>query len=120
MTQSSATSKTQLRKANAQDKHDANVERMVVEGLMAHANGRRWVWLQISAAQVFQEGSSLDPYMMAFDKGRRAFGLRLLAMVTGHTPKHYLTMTRESADISAEPKSQLQEQEDDGNPNPDQ
>ncbi len=109
MTQTSATSLKQQRKAADQRKHDLNIERQVIEGLMAHANGRRWVWLQLVAANVFVEGASLDPYTMAYDKGRRTRGLDLLATVTKHTPAAYLTMTRENAPAA----NQLQQEQDD-------
>lgn len=116
MTQTSATSERQQNKAKERRARDVDIERRVIESLMVHAEGRRWVWLRIVDAQVFVEGSSLDPQRMAFDKGARAAGLALLAAVTRWAPRGYITMTTENAPGA----SQLQQEQDDDGHSSDQ
>jgi hypothetical protein len=65
--------------------------------LMADPRGRRLVWRQLAASRVFH--SSFDPTAMnmAFNEGRRAEGLRLLAQVHALCPDLYPTMMKENA-----------------------
>lgn len=64
--------------------------------LMADQRGRRIVWRQLAASRVFH--SSFDPAAMnmAFNEGRRAEGLRLLALVHALCPELYPTMMKEN------------------------
>lgn len=64
--------------------------------LMSSQRGRRIVWRQLSTSRVFH--SSFDPTAMnmAFNEGRRAEGLRLLAQIHALCPDHYATMMKES------------------------
>lgn len=65
--------------------------------LMSDQRGRRIVWRQLAASRVFH--SSFDPTAMnmAFNEGRRAEGLRLLAQVHSLCPDLYPTMMKENA-----------------------
>jgi hypothetical protein len=65
--------------------------------LMNDPRGRRIVWRQLAASRVFH--SSFDPaaMSMAFNEGRRAEGLRLLAQVHALCPDLYPTMMKENA-----------------------
>jgi hypothetical protein len=65
--------------------------------LMNDQRGRRIVWRQLAASRVFH--SSFDPTAMnmAFNEGRRAEGLRLLAQVHALCPDLYPTMMKENA-----------------------
>lgn len=96
---SSTTSEKGLRAARARQKKDMEIDREVIVALMSTVAGRRWVWLQLEFAQLTNGNAELDPYYMAFEKGRRNTGLKLLASVTGHAPSMYVRMMEEATSI---------------------
>ncbi len=95
----SATSESTIAKGKAQLRADALTDRTVITTLMSDVNGRRWLWLALTRAGIFSEDSGLDAMYMAYQKGIRNEGLRLLRSITRYTPAHYLTMTRENTGV---------------------
>jgi hypothetical protein len=80
-----------------------------IELLMSTVMGRRFVWDELSDANVFaQTFIQGSPDGTAFMEGKRAAGNRLLMDVIKYTPTGYLQMTREN-----NPGVELQEQDDD-------
>jgi hypothetical protein len=98
----SATNERQIQRAKDQQAKDRRGEVTVIQALMSTVDGRRWVWLQLEFARCFVEDSGLDPFQMAYDKGRRNTGLKLLASVTQHTPQMYIRMTQENTGVQLE------------------
>lgn len=95
----SATNEKSIREAKARAKADADINRRVIQSLMTHAEGRRWIWIELAKAQIFVEEEDLDHPRMCFAKGIRTAGLRLLHSITTHCPDNYITMTRENAGV---------------------
>lgn len=104
----SATNERSIAKAEDKRKEDARINIQVIQGLMSTQRGRRWVWLELEEAQMFSQDSVVDPYFMAFAKGKRVAGLRLLQSITIHAPAQYVKMTTENTGIK------LDEESDDG------
>lgn len=80
-----------------QQKRDALTRRLVIQTLMAEPNGRRYVWLQLSEANVFSQSETLDHAALAFYEGKRSVGLRLFNEVTSWSPQDYMKMTIENS-----------------------
>lgn len=95
----SASSEKAIRERNRQIESDKQLTADVIRVLMSTVNGRRWVWLNLADCAVFRIDSGLDAMQMAFDKGVRNIGLKLLADVTRTTPDLYITMTRENTRV---------------------
>lgn len=106
-----AESSPRERKLRARAKHDAQVRKTVVQSLMSHPDGRRYVWLELEKTSVFAQtfregpGAALN---MSFLEGKRAIGLALITEVTRWCPKEYWQMTVENSTVD------LVEEEDDG------
>lgn len=98
---SSSTNERQVRARQEQMKRDRLTDEMVIKHLMGYPDGRRWVWLRLGEAQIFAGDEALEPYRMAFDKGRRNSGLRLLADVNKFCPEEYILMQNEAQTIEA-------------------
>ncbi len=96
----SASNERQIRARNEQMARDRITDETVMKSLMSHPNGRRWVWLRLSEARIFTEDEDLDPQRMAYAKGRRNAGLRLLSDVTKYSPSEYVTMTEEASSVT--------------------
>lgn len=103
MTNAASTRQIKARTQRAKD--DAEGERFTVQNLMRHPISRRWLWTLMGDAQVFQANMNLDPHYMAFEKGQRNFGLRLLHTILRYSPQEYVLMTNEnsSANLKEEP-----------------
>jgi len=95
----SSTSEKQIKARDERDRRDRETDKDVIESLMSHPSGRRWVWLQLEHAQMFLGDENVDPYRMAFDKGRRNTGLKLLKSVQGYAPREYVTMVEENTRV---------------------
>ncbi len=95
----SATNERQIRVRKDQARRDRITDETIVKSLMSHVDGRRWVWLRLSEAQIFVEDGDLDPYRMAYMKGVRQPALRLLRDVNRFAPTSYVTMTEENTGI---------------------
>lgn len=106
----SASNERQIKERKRRAAEDARVEADIVRVLMQHPDGRRWVWLRLSEAQLFIGDTDLDPYRMAFMKGMKQFALKLLQAVNRHCPQEYVTMTVENTSVSLEPSSPEEEE----------
>lgn len=102
----SATNERAIRARNAAIKRDRALDELVIRSLMSAPNGRRWVWNRLAEAQIFNESSSLDAAVLAYEKGRRNPGLRLLNDVTKFTPQDYIRMTEENTSVSVQPQEE--------------
>lgn len=102
MPQTSASNEGQIRAANDRAKKDSDVEATIIRVLMANPEGRRWVWNQLAFCRVFIADEGTDPGRMAFDKGLRNYGLKLLKATTTHAPELYITMTKEQSGVKIE------------------
>ena len=81
----------------AELRKDQEAEKKTIILLMSTVDGRRYIWNELVFAQVFASTDNLDPHYMAFEKGRRNTGLRLLARITSQTPEMYIRMTQENS-----------------------
>lgn len=97
----SASNERQIRAREDQSARDRVTEEIVVKSLMAHRDGRRWVWLRLAEAQVFAADLNLDPAWMAYSKGLRNSGLKLLQDVNRFTPNEYILMTNEAQEVES-------------------
>ncbi len=99
----SAASEKTIRKQREKLARDRETDRTIIKSLMAHPDGRRWIWLKMDEALVFHEGESLDPNVMAYQKGIRHEGLKLLASCSRHSPDMYIQMLRENSPVELQP-----------------
>lgn len=108
----SATNERAIKKRNAQQRRDRVTEEMITKQLMSTPDGRRWVWLRLEEAKIFVGDENLEPYNMAFSKGVRNAGLRLLSDVSRFTPQEYVTMTTEATAIKlvSEPEEEISDE----------
>lgn len=97
--QTSASNERQIREVQDRAKKDAEVTASIIRAFMTNSEGRRWIWLQLSFCRVFSTDSGVDFGTMAFEKGLRNYGLKLLADVTRYAPDQYITMTREQSGV---------------------
>jgi hypothetical protein len=63
--------------------------------VMSNKRGRRFVFDRLEQAGVFRLSFSTDPYVTAFNEGKRNDGLQLLAQLHGHAPESYALMLSE-------------------------
>lgn len=64
--------------------------------LMSSKRGRRIVWRLLSLSGVFQPVFHPTAMVMAYQEGKRNYGLQILAEVNKHCSDLYPTMTKES------------------------
>ena len=95
----SATSERGLKKAQARQKEDRAVTKRVILLLMSTVDGRRWLYNELAAANMFNVDTGLDPFQMAYDKGIRNVGLRWLAGINEFAPAMYIRMMEEATSI---------------------
>lgn len=107
-----AASETSIRKRNKQLLADKETNVTVITTLMHTVDGRRWIWNTLERMAVFRADEGLDPLRMAFDKGIRNEGLRLLADVTRICPNEYIRMTQENTRVELSPPSDESESDD--------
>lgn len=110
----SVTNERQVKKKREQQRRDRLTDEIVTKQLMATPDGRRWVWMRLTEAAIFSGNENLDPQYMAWEKGNRNAGLRLLDDVTKFTPQQYITMTEEARSVKlqqVEPEPEEQEDE---------
>jgi len=101
----SAVNEKAIRERDKRIAADRETDRTVITALMSTPDGRRWVWRQLEAAQMFTGDEGVDPYRLAFEKGRRNAGLALLASVTRLTPDMYVRMTNENTNTTIQEES---------------
>lgn len=109
-----AASEKGIAKRKRQAEADRTVDRTVIVALMSQVDGRRWVWLRLAEAQIFEENENLDPQYMAFATGRRNSGLRLLRAVNRYTPAMYIRMTEENTGVDLSPDPEPESENEDG------
>lgn len=80
-----------------------------IADMMKRRSGRRLMWRLLQDAQVFHSTFSVDPLVMAFNEGKRAQGLMLLADIQAVDPDGYILMAKE-----ARARQEAKEKEDDG------
>lgn len=97
----SSTNEGLIRRKKNQQSRDRITDELVTRSLMTTVEGRRWVWLRLSEAHMFAEEGGLDPYWMAYEKGQRRAGLRLLKDVQMWAPSEYILMSNEAQTIEA-------------------
>lgn len=70
-------------------------ERSDMQWLMGDERGRRLVLGQLEKAGVFRGSFADSALLTAFNEGRRAGGLEMLARINTHTPEKYQLMLQE-------------------------
>lgn len=87
----------------AKQREDAAIRDTVLRSLMSHPSGRRFIWLELSAANIFADAEPVlqDHALMAYFMGKRAMGLRLDRELAAY-PNEYLEMFRENRGIAKE------------------
>lgn len=63
--------------------------------IMSYPAGRRFIAEMLESSQVFGGSFALDPCQHAFNAGRKAFAVSLLARLQIELPEDYLVMERE-------------------------
>jgi hypothetical protein len=98
----SAVDPKKIERKRDRSKRDAITRETVIKSLMSHPDGRRYIWLELEEAKVFQQTLVLGPggpEATAFNEGKRSGGLRLLTEVTRLCPDDYMKMTKENASV---------------------
>jgi hypothetical protein len=95
----SVTNERQLKKKADQSRRDKITNELVLKQLMSTKDGRRYVWLWLEFCQLTNVTPNLDPTYMAWEKGHRNVGMRLMYDVTTLTPQEYILMTEEARSI---------------------
>lgn len=93
----SATNERQIAKAQRAAQKATDEDREVISLIMSKGSGRAWMWRMLTHCQVFSDSDNVDHGVLAFEKGRRTAGLKLLKDITTHTPDMYVRMTNENA-----------------------
>jgi hypothetical protein len=101
----SAASEKTIRAQRAKLAKDRENDKTIIKTLMSHPDGRRWIWNKLNAALVFHEGESLEPTVMAYQKGVRNGGLQLLASCNRYAPDMYIQMLRENSPVELQPEA---------------
>ena len=68
----------------------------VVHQIMSTVQGREWMWHTLAECGVFRQTFVPDAAMTAFNEGKRAIGLALLADIMTTCPDQYINAQRES------------------------
>ncbi|HDT0667840.1 TPA: hypothetical protein QIB91_000672 [Klebsiella aerogenes] len=71
-----------------------------IKFVMDSEKGRRVVWQILVEGQVFGTCFSPDPYVTAFNEGKRNHALTLLQRVMVHCPDQYLKMAAEANEVT--------------------
>lgn len=108
----SSTNERQIKARKATQKQARIDDELITGELMSNPRGRGWVWRRLTECYIFAEDESLDPYWMAYMKGRRNVGLRLLKDVQGFCPAQYATMVEEATSVSIYTAPQDEENDD--------
>ncbi len=67
-----------------------------VKKLMASPWGRRLMWGMLADAKTYQPTFNTNAMQMAWNEGRRSYGIDLLAYVQMTCPERYLEMLKEA------------------------
>lgn len=63
--------------------------------IVSNKRGRRYVYRLLELAGVFRTSFTPDPCTTAFNEGRRAYGVQVLADLVEHAPESYSLMLSE-------------------------
>lgn len=77
-------------------REDERVNAQVIRALMSTQDGRRWLWLRLSEAQLFDDIETTDPMLLVRLNGKRSWAVRLLTSITRYAPALYIRMTEEN------------------------
>lgn len=89
----------QEREAEAEELLAREARRREVEDLrwlMAHAQGRRFIWRLLDRAGIYRTSFNSSGSVMAMNEGRREMGLFVLAEITEAAPESFLKLLREN------------------------
>jgi hypothetical protein len=67
--------------------------------LMTDKRGRRFIWRLLEQAGVFQSSFSPNNAVMAFNEGKRNYGVWMLAQINAHCPESYIVMAKEAKEL---------------------
>lgn len=95
----SATNETRIAAGRARAKDDAKLTAKVIGALMSTVEGRRWVWLELEAANIFMVVEGMPADRLLYHSGKRDQALRLYRQVTRHAPSMYIRMTQENTGV---------------------
>ncbi len=71
----------------------------VIQSLMAAPGGRAWMHYYLDFCTIFHTSFDPNPYVMAYNEGRRNVGLRLLADIMRACPEYYIQMMSEHSKV---------------------
>lgn len=96
--------KDELKQKLDQSKRDAITDKVVLGSLMAHADGRRWIYLLLSRCHMFESTILFDGVgglgsghaRTAFQEGERAIGLAIFSILTSQFPEEFIELLFEN------------------------
>lgn len=83
-------------------KADALGREATFKNIMSTTEGRRWMWLLLTEARLFNDEEVLDTSVLAYRAGKRSLGLYLYKGVQSLTPAEHLLMVKESTGVDLE------------------
>ncbi len=90
-----AASPSQTRAAKKRAKRISEIELNRLRAVLSTRDGRRWVWDHMAALGIFLKWIPKDPYLTAYEQGRRNTGLAVLEAVNELGPEVFLQMQKE-------------------------
>lgn len=92
-----ASDETQIKKRDLELKRREQSWRDALQDLLKTPPGRNWMWNVLSEADIFRTSFVAgDSHASAFNEGKRALGLRLLADIQRLAPDAFFLMSREN------------------------
>src|ERR1700761_5147386 len=85
-----------IRRKEKQAAIDTRARQDVVRNIMSTTQGRQWMWDKLAEPQVFSSTFNGDALQSAFNEGRRAQGLSMLAEIMLACPDQYITAQKEA------------------------
>lgn len=90
-----AASPSQTRAAKKRAKRISEIELERLRVVLSTRDGRRWYWDHMARLGIFLKLIPKDPYLTAYEQGRRNTGLDLLEAVHELGPEVFMTMQKE-------------------------
>jgi len=81
--------------AKRREHNKTNSEINNLRAIMRTKEGRGFVWAMLGKCGVYRSVFDTDPVTMAFNEGRRDFGLSLLGQLVEHCLPEFQTMEKE-------------------------
>ncbi len=88
--------------------NDRRIEKLVIESIMSHPDGRRWIWNTLGICQLHTAVGAASAELHNWSEGHRNIGLQLEAQIMRHAPKMLAQMMQENS-------SSIQEEKEDDN-----